>query len=195
MAKKEIDWKLYEKLDVYCLYDLILLSLNAHPEFSWKKLSPVLQEHWVNRSKVCLKAIENGELKPFSIHKGLGLEYPSRSYDMAIKDFVRFALNRYPKWELPDEFPYKAEIMANEIVECPFCHYETKLLKIQGEAIKKFWANFDPLKPETEPKSAVVIDWLKAEYGVSANVASVMASIIRPDGLKPGVKKQKKPVH
>jgi integration host factor subunit alpha len=123
--------------------------------------------------------------------KGIDWFSPTpKAYSILIKDFVRFALKK--KWQLPKEFPYKAEIMANENVECVICHYGTNLLKIQAAAIKKFWANFDRLRPGTEPKSAVVIDWLMAEYRVSRNVASVMASIIRPDGLKHGVKTQKK---
>jgi len=193
MAKKEIDWKHYATLDVLCLYDLIHLSLGIHPEEPLKKLSPELDLKWTNRNLMCLGAIKTKELKNHTHIKGIDIfSPPAKAYHVLIDDFVRFALKW--KWKLPDEFPRKNQVFENEYEACPFCHYKTNLIKIQGEAIKKFWADFDFTKPETEPKSAVIIDWIMTEHGVSDRIASAIATIIRPDRLNRGIKKQKKPL-
>ena len=50
----------------------------------------------------------------------------------------------------------------------------------------KFWANYNPAEPDTAPKNEDVSAWLQEERGIARTVADTMASILRPDLLKPG---------
>jgi hypothetical protein len=192
-AKKEIDWNLYAEVNSLTLYELINLSLGLHPEEKYKDMDEKTALLWSDRSIIALESIKNKELKPFKHTRGLVFSFETEAYKVLIKEFVRFAYKW--QWKLPKNFPKNAEFLESETKECPFCHYETKLLKIQGEAIKKFWADFDPMKPGTEPKKTTVMNWLKSEYRISDKSADAIATIIRPDGLSPGVKPQKEPAH
>ncbi len=73
----------------------------------------------------------------------------------------------------------------------PWGNYETSLLRDLVAAVQEHWLNYDPKKPITAPKNETVVTWLIEERGVSANVAKVMASIIRADNLQTGVRKSK----
>lgn len=67
----------------------------------------------------------------------------------------------------------------------PWGTYVTSQLETLAAAVQKFWADRDPDDPEPRAKSDVIVSWLVAQ-GISAHIAKAMATIIRPDGLKPG---------
>jgi len=64
--------------------------------------------------------------------------------------------------------------------------HETKKLTALRLAAVKFWSNYDPAQPDTAPKNETVIDWLQKEHGIGATPAAEMASILRPESLRPG---------
>jgi hypothetical protein len=63
--------------------------------------------------------------------------------------------------------------------------HDTKLLRILRAASEKWWELFDPSDPSTAPTNKQVTDWL-VKQGVTSNIASSMATILRADGLKTG---------
>lgn len=64
-------------------------------------------------------------------------------------------------------------------------HETTKLSALRMAAVR-FWTNYDPQTPGTAPKNVDVVDWLIKEHNIAPTVAEQMASILRPDNLKPG---------
>lgn len=67
--------------------------------------------------------------------------------------------------------------------------HETKALTALRLAAVKWWAQYDPSQPDTAPTNETVTAWLVAEHGVSATLASSMATILRADDLKLGPRK------
>lgn len=65
--------------------------------------------------------------------------------------------------------------------------HTTKKLTALRLAAFKFWGeNYDPSEPDTAPKNEAVIAWLQKEHGIGATPAAEMASILRPETLRPG---------
>jgi len=68
----------------------------------------------------------------------------------------------------------------------PLGGYETKLLEHLFSALDRFYGvNFDPKEIDSIPKNKDVSEWLRSK-GVSKRIAEVMATILRPDGLRTG---------
>jgi hypothetical protein len=66
-------------------------------------------------------------------------------------------------------------------------NHTTKKLEALREAANRFWGqNYDPNQPDTAPKNEAVIAWLVEKHGIGKTPASEMASILRPEGLRPG---------
>lgn len=64
--------------------------------------------------------------------------------------------------------------------------HETEKLTALRLAAVKFWANYNPARPDTAEKSETVSEWLQTEHNIARTVADAMASILRPDNLKTG---------
>ena len=72
----------------------------------------------------------------------------------------------------------------------PWGKHNTELLGHLEAAAKEFWVNYDPANAKaTAPKNETVIKWLVTERKVSETVATSMATMLRPDGLKTGPRK------
>lgn len=69
--------------------------------------------------------------------------------------------------------------------------YTTRLLQIQGEAVRKFWENYDLSEPDTAPDKSAIIDWLTDTKGCSQQEAQAIDLIIRHDSRKKGGAKPK----
>lgn len=70
----------------------------------------------------------------------------------------------------------------------PWGDHETELLRHLGAAAERFWANYDPEQPDTAPTNEQVADWLVSR-GVSKNLATSIATILRADNLPAGRRK------
>ena len=80
---------------------------------------------------------------------------------------------------------------ANEQVKLsgwPWGTHETKLLRELAAAAERFWMLYDSTDATTAPTNETVSKWLE-DRGVSNRTAETMASILRPDGLRPGPRK------
>ena len=64
--------------------------------------------------------------------------------------------------------------------------HETDALRALRLASVKFWKNYDPSDPSSAPYAKEVIAWLKDDQRQSQTMATSMASILRPNGLKKG---------
>jgi hypothetical protein len=72
----------------------------------------------------------------------------------------------------------------------PWGNHHTELLGHLDAAARMFWVNYDPEKPKaTAPKAKTIVNWLVNERGVSKTVATSMATMLRPSGLKTGPRK------
>jgi len=67
----------------------------------------------------------------------------------------------------------------------PWGTHETTLLSKLAAAADKWWKNYDPGDRTTAPTNSQVTAWLK-EQGVADRTASIMATILRADGLPSG---------
>ncbi|HSB98258.1 MAG TPA: hypothetical protein VLC91_17495 [Spongiibacteraceae bacterium] len=75
----------------------------------------------------------------------------------------------------------------------PFHGHNSEGLEFVNEAIKQFWATFDPDDPATAPRKQEVIDYLKVK-GATGNVAQAVDLILRPENMrKAGLKNNKAP--
>lgn len=88
------------------------------------------------------------------------------------------AKEKFPNFVLVMEIP-----TTNKNLDCPFCQYSTRLLKITGEAIQKFWASYDPQRPPRGDHE--IIPWLK-DKGATPAEATAIDKIIRPESRKKG---------
>ena len=70
----------------------------------------------------------------------------------------------------------------------PWGDHETELLRHLAEAAERFWTNYDPEQPDTAPTNEQVADWLVSR-GVSKNLATSIATILRADNLPAGRRK------
>ena len=74
----------------------------------------------------------------------------------------------------------------------PWGNHHTELLGHLDAAAREFWGKYDPANVKaTAPKNETVINWLVTERNVSETVATSMATMLRPDGLKTGPRKGK----
>lgn len=71
----------------------------------------------------------------------------------------------------------------------PWGSHHTKALGHLEAAAQRFWVNYDPSDYTTAPRNADVSEWLAKERGVTPNMASAIASILRPDDLPTGPRK------
>ena len=71
----------------------------------------------------------------------------------------------------------------------PWGSHRTKALGHLEAAAQRFWVNYDPSDHTTAPRNADVSGWLAKERGVTPNMASAIASILRPDDLPTGPRK------
>lgn len=88
----------------------------------------------------------------------------------------------------PDGYPWRPE-MSIEASGWPWGRYDTKHLRVMARAVDRFWKNYDPDDHSTAHNNKEVIDWLKSQ-GISENIAKVMATMLRADGLPTRTKKQ-----
>ena len=77
-------------------------------------------------------------------------------------------------------------IVPTEKAIWPWGAHETENLRHLAAAAERYWKLYNPAEPDTAPRNETVVEWLKAERGVSDNLAKGMASILRADGLKTG---------
>lgn len=79
----------------------------------------------------------------------------------------------------------------NEVTgQWPWGGYHTDLLGHLEAAARQFWMHYDPSDETYPPTNDTVIDWLKNEHKVSDNMAKAMATMLRPDGLRTGPRKE-----
>lgn len=71
----------------------------------------------------------------------------------------------------------------------PWGTHHTRRLENLEAAAMRFWVNIDPTDISTYPTNDEVIDWLKAERSVSHAEAKAVATLLRPDDLRPGPRK------
>lgn len=67
----------------------------------------------------------------------------------------------------------------------PWGEYETKWMRIQAEAVQKFWVLYVPGEQDTAPDIKQIMKWLKTK-GLSLTLAKSMATIIRADDVPRG---------
>lgn len=70
----------------------------------------------------------------------------------------------------------------------PWGEHSTSLLGLLAAAASRFWLRYDASDPSTAPTNQQVSDWL-VERKVSRNVADVVATLLRADGLPTGPRK------
>lgn len=71
----------------------------------------------------------------------------------------------------------------------PWGNHHTEALGHLEAAALRFWVNHDPADPGTLPTNDVVAEWLQNERKVSSKkLAYAIASMLRLDGIKPGIR-------
>ena len=75
-----------------------------------------------------------------------------------------------------------------DLLKWPWGNYSTKTLELMAAAATRFWVAYQPENPRSAPKTNEVTDWL-IENGVSKNIASAIATILRADKLATGNRK------
>ncbi len=71
----------------------------------------------------------------------------------------------------------------------PWGEYETKNLLMLEAVVRKFWASYDRSKPNKAPMNKEIIHWLETEHGMSNNIASAVATILKAEEVKTGPRK------
>jgi hypothetical protein len=76
----------------------------------------------------------------------------------------------------------------------PWGNHETENLRWLSKAAHRFWARFDPSDESTASTNEEVVGWLQTESArqgsrMSDHIAKAIATILRPEGLKPGRKR------
>ena len=144
------------------------------PDFS---LTPVPPQLW-ELLGLAKSAVGGGTLRVFQKE---GTNLMQRDVDLA--EFTSW-LNRLGH-KPPDGYPWTAKELAPGAYQWPWGPHQTKDLAIFAMAADKFWRNYDPTDQSTAPTNAAVIDWL-VERNVAKRTAEVMASMLRPEDLRPG---------
>lgn len=87
---------------------------------------------------------------------------------------------------IPDELCRLIAKEAAPTSKLDYRGYSTRLLRIVGDVIEKYWVGFDVNDRDTHHKQTVIMDWLETKYGLSPNEARAVDSIARPEVLKRG---------
>lgn len=90
--------------------------------------------------------------------------------------------------QIPTEFPWQDEPITPIKHGWPWGKHETALLRKLADAANHFWSLYDPSDPSTAPTNKQVVKWLVTQ-GVAERNATVMATILRADGLQFGPRK------
>jgi hypothetical protein len=121
-------------------------------------------------------------LRPESPGYAIVPEHLSKDAFFYTEDVLRIKNMQNPKTSV-------SEVSATTGSRWPWGDHETELLRHLAAAAKEWWSTYDSEDPTTAPISDDVRDWL-IERGVSDRNAEVMATILRPAGLKPGPRKK-----
>jgi hypothetical protein len=68
----------------------------------------------------------------------------------------------------------------------PWGEYQTPSLQLLAETAKRYWTGYDRSEPSTAPTNADVVEWLMTQRGLSQNLASAIATILRDPDLPSG---------
>ena len=104
-------------------------------------------------------------------------------------------LSEFTSWlhrlshKTPAEYPWTAMELDTDSMPWPWGSHQTKELVLLAKAAHKFWRYYDPNDPATAPTSEQVMSWL-VEKGIASRKAEVMASLLRPENLPTGPRKQ-----
>jgi hypothetical protein len=83
----------------------------------------------------------------------------------------------------------RADLADDSSAHWPWGEHNTKLLEHLEAAASEFWVKYDPQnQKDTAPKRDEVIAWLQARK-VSTQMATAIATILRPDDLPSGPRK------
>ena len=113
--------------------------------------------------------------------------YITKGYEVV--GFIEDAnIPRSEWWVQDSDVSWIVEASAPTVKAWPWGDRTTKLLDLLAQTANQWWSDYDPKKPQTAPKSESIEEWL-SNKGVSQKIAAAMATILRPDGLKPGPRK------
>lgn len=201
---KPIDWHYWQNMQEVALWQACLLSLNMNPDamqyskHSWM-MGPYDGPHFELKSFPSDQDLDNYRKRLNLLKSNL----PNREHfspgkvNMESSNSSGVKLPEFAAWikgiglSIPDEL---------EAIACPpmvppteerqqgtrWLNHETTKLTALRLAANRFWGNYDPKDRSTAPKNADVADWLRKTHAIPASVAEQMASILRPDDLKPG---------
>ena len=94
--------------------------------------------------------------------------------------------------QLKSAYQFRLDISrldSNRQGHWPWGNHHTKHLGYLEAAARRFWTNYDPSDPTTACTNEEIADWLRANHGISKNMAEAIASMLRADGLKTGPRK------
>ncbi|MBK1889325.1 hypothetical protein Undi14_04715 [Undibacterium sp. 14-3-2] len=185
---QEPSWEYWSQQKQARLWEAVALACNLDPfqftNFGLPNLdkvfarTPAQFNDLLNQAKVNLG---NPLLKPIAYSKD-----GSEESEIELAKFGAWLKSmRYP---LPELFPWQDQALSPLSREWPWGEHETKLLRHLAAAANRFWKNYDAADPTTAPTNKEVVDWL-VENGVANRTASVMATILRADGLSTGPRK------
>lgn len=179
------DWKATDRAK---LWEAVALANNFNPSqftFGSTRLQRIFSppppqfEELLTQAKYSIGPA--GILKPIAFSSN-GLE----ESEISLSNFVVWA--KTIGYKLPSEFPWQDELLPPLTPGWPWGTHETELLRKLAAAANRFWKLYDPSDPTTAPTSKDVTDWL-VKQGIAERNASVMATILRADNIKPGPRK------
>ena len=147
---------------------------------------------------VGLVSVESTELSSLSLLRGADTPLNEWIFDSEKTRFEKQFFERYSivRWikSIGMKSVYRFDLSPCDVIQnipsrWPWGYHNTKLLGHLEDAAREFWLKYDPQNQKlTAPKRDEVINWLKAR-NVSNQMATAIATILRPDDLPNGPRK------
>jgi hypothetical protein len=186
-ASKKPEWKYWQSPRRVKPWEAAALSLELDPfavtyEDREKKFLYWRSGELISRFKLIIHDLE-------SCRETVGVPIHERTLEIA--EFSRWAISI--GWEVPAMLKRyaKASPAPRAANGWPWGQFNTKLLEDLAAAAKEFWATWDG-EQGTAPKTDAVVKWLMDKRGLSQNIASAIATILRADSLPSGPRKKAK---
>lgn len=159
---------------------------------NWKSMMPIhqrMENCWQSALRRSSKSQLSTALLSVGMEKDTGGE--QSAVEFGEEKFSRKELSRWlSAIGVQSAYPFDLEKKAAiEGVNSrwPWGNHHTELLGHLDAAARKFWVHYDPKNAKrTAPKSDEVKDWLITQHKVTANMASAIATMLRPDDLPTG---------
>ena len=183
--------KFWGETDDLSLFQAALLTFGIEP-FAFQKntestCEPValdaLPDGFPLRIEALRSAIRTKSIKPVGGIPGKDGLFDENTTRIKTDDFVAWCAAR----GVPHNIPNRA--VPPPATKWPWGDYETKLLNELAAAVERFWVRYDPSDSTTAPTNEQVAKWLMTR-DVPERTAKYIATILRPDGLPTGPRKQ-----